>query len=146
MSAERQARAPGEIAYLTNIARPTVGILTNVEEAHLAGLGTVHGVMREKAALLEALPPSGAAILNADNYYCREIMETLENNDYLENMVAYIRRYAAEYFENSPVKLKITTQGDILPTPINGEHRRNIFYTVKEALNNILKHALITFY
>ncbi len=66
------------------------------------------------------------------------------NNDYLENMVAYIRRYAAEYFENSPVKLKITTSGEILPTPINGEHRRNIFYTVKEALNNILKHAEAT--
>ena len=66
------------------------------------------------------------------------------NNDYLENMVAYIRRYAAEYFENSPVKLKIVTSGEILPTPINGEHRRNIFYTVKEALNNILKHAEAT--
>jgi len=66
------------------------------------------------------------------------------NNDYLENMVAYIRRYAAEYFEDSPVKLKVVTQGKILPTPINGEHRRNIFYAVKEALNNILKHAEAT--
>jgi signal transduction histidine kinase len=66
------------------------------------------------------------------------------NNDYLENMVAYIRRYAAEYFENSPVKLKIITPGKILQTPINGEHRRNIFYTVKEALHNIMKHAQAT--
>ena len=66
------------------------------------------------------------------------------NNDYLENMVAYIRRYAAEYFENSPVNLKIITSGEMLPTPINGEHRRNIFYSVKEALNNILKHAEAT--
>ncbi len=70
--------APGEIAYLANIARPTIGILTNVEEAHLAGLGTMHGVMREKAALLEALPAGGAAIVNADNYYCREIMDELD--------------------------------------------------------------------
>ncbi len=72
--------APGEIAYLTNIARPTVGILTNVEEAHLEGLGTVRGVMREKAAMLEALPERGAAIVNADNYYCREIMEDLDSH------------------------------------------------------------------
>ncbi|MDA1195665.1 MAG: UDP-N-acetylmuramoyl-tripeptide--D-alanyl-D-alanine ligase [Planctomycetota bacterium] len=72
--------APGEIAHLAGIARPTVGVLTNVEEAHLAGLGTVHGVMREKAALLEALPRSGAAIVNADNYYCREIMEDLRSH------------------------------------------------------------------
>ena len=69
--------APGEIAYLSGIARPTVGILSNVEEAHLEGLGSVRGVMREKAALLRAIPESGAAILNADNYYCREIMSTL---------------------------------------------------------------------
>jgi UDP-N-acetylmuramoyl-tripeptide--D-alanyl-D-alanine ligase len=69
--------APGEVAYLTGIARPTVGVLTNVEAAHLEGLGTVRGVMEEKAALLRGLPPAGAAIVNADNYYCREVMEDL---------------------------------------------------------------------
>ena len=67
--------APGEIAYLTGIARPTVGVLTNVEEAHLEGLGSVRGVMREKAALLAGLPSNGAAIVNGDNYFCREILE-----------------------------------------------------------------------
>lgn len=72
--------APGEIAALTAIARPTVGVLTNVEEAHLEGLGTVRGVMREKAALLEGLPRNGAAIVNADNYWCREIMEGLRTH------------------------------------------------------------------
>lgn len=71
---------PGEIAYLAGIARPTVGVLTNIEEAHLEGLGTVHGVKREKAALLQALPDMGAAIVNADNYYCREVMEDLHSH------------------------------------------------------------------
>ncbi|MCB1940165.1 MAG: UDP-N-acetylmuramoyl-tripeptide--D-alanyl-D-alanine ligase, partial [Rhodocyclaceae bacterium] len=70
---------PGEIAYLTNIARPTVGVLTTIEEAHLEGLGSVRGVMREKSALLHGLPQDGAAIVNADNYYCREILETLDH-------------------------------------------------------------------
>jgi len=69
--------APGEIAHLARIARPTVGIVTNVEEAHLEGLGSVRGVMREKAALLAALPHDGAAIVNADNYFCREMLETV---------------------------------------------------------------------
>lgn len=73
--------APGEIAALTNIARPTVGVLTNVEEAHLEGLGTLRGVMREKGALLRGLPEDGAAIVNADNYYCREVMD--ETRSYL---------------------------------------------------------------
>ena len=70
--------APGEIEYLTSIALPNVGVLTNIEEAHLEGLGSVRGVMREKAALLQGLPHDGAAIVNADNYYCREVMEDLE--------------------------------------------------------------------
>jgi UDP-N-acetylmuramoyl-tripeptide--D-alanyl-D-alanine ligase len=74
---EMGTNAPGEIAYLAGVARPTLGVLTNVEEAHLAGLGSVHGVMREKASLLHALPAGGAAVVNADNYYCREIMEDL---------------------------------------------------------------------
>jgi len=70
--------APGEIEYLTGIARPTVGVLTNVEAAHLEGLGTVRGVMEEKAALLRGLPADGVAIVNADNYYCREVMEDVD--------------------------------------------------------------------
>jgi UDP-N-acetylmuramoyl-tripeptide--D-alanyl-D-alanine ligase len=72
--------APGEIAHLAGIARPTVGVLTNVEEAHLEGLGTVRGVMAEKAALLTSLPDDGAAVVNADNYYCREIMEQVRSH------------------------------------------------------------------
>jgi UDP-N-acetylmuramoyl-tripeptide--D-alanyl-D-alanine ligase len=67
--------APGEIAHLTGIARPTVGVLTNIEAAHLERLGSIRGVMEEKAALLEGLPDDGVAVVNADNYHCREVME-----------------------------------------------------------------------
>lgn len=70
--------APGEIARLTSIARPTVGIVTNVEEVHLEGLGSVRGVMEEKSALVSGLPEDGAAIINADNYWCREMMERVD--------------------------------------------------------------------
>jgi signal transduction histidine kinase len=66
------------------------------------------------------------------------------NNDYLENLVAYIRRYASEYFENSPVNLITRMPGKIPTTPISGEYRRNIFFIVKESLHNILKHARAT--
>jgi UDP-N-acetylmuramoyl-tripeptide--D-alanyl-D-alanine ligase len=67
--------APGEIATLASIARPTIGVVTNVEEAHLERLGSVRGVMKEKSALLAALPADGAAVVNADNYWCREMIE-----------------------------------------------------------------------
>jgi len=66
------------------------------------------------------------------------------NNDSAEDLVAYIRRYAAEYFENAPVRLKISTPSKMEHRHISGEHRRNLFFAVKEALHNILKHAQAT--
>ncbi len=66
------------------------------------------------------------------------------NNDYLESLVAYIRRYAAEFFDDSAVNIKITSTGGISGIPISGDLRREIFYTVKEALHNIYKHSQAT--
>jgi signal transduction histidine kinase len=63
------------------------------------------------------------------------------NNDHLENLVSYIRRYAAEYFENSNVDLNISAPDNIPQAPVSGECRRNVFYAVKEAIHNIVKHA-----
>jgi signal transduction histidine kinase len=72
----------------------------------------------------------------------REIIWALNtSNDYLENLVSYIRWYASDYFENSKVSLKLDDPMDIPPTPISGEYRRNIFYSVKETMHNIVRHA-----
>jgi two-component system, NarL family, sensor histidine kinase UhpB len=62
-------------------------------------------------------------------------------NDKLANLVAYIRKYAVEYFENSPVQCGVTMSGTIPDVEITGEQRRNVFLTVKEALHNIVKHS-----
>jgi UDP-N-acetylmuramoyl-tripeptide--D-alanyl-D-alanine ligase len=64
----------GEIAALAAIARPDVGIITNVGLAHAEGLGDDLGILaaraavgREKGSLFEALPAGGSAIVNADD-------------------------------------------------------------------------------
>lgn len=67
--------APGEIAQLTDIARPDIGIVTCVAPAHLEGLGSVAGVAREKAALPAGLPADGLCILNGDDAACRAMAE-----------------------------------------------------------------------
>jgi len=58
---------PGEIARLTEICSPDIGLLTNIGPAHLEGLGSLDGVMREKGDLIKGLGREGKAVLNADD-------------------------------------------------------------------------------
>lgn len=64
--AEIGMSAPGEIASLARIAEPEIGIVTSIGRAHLAGLGSVEAIAREKASLLANLRAYGAAIACAD--------------------------------------------------------------------------------
>ena len=59
----------GEIRRLTQICRPTVGMLINVHPAHTEGVGDVEGVARAKGELLESLEGSATLIYNADDFW-----------------------------------------------------------------------------
>jgi UDP-N-acetylmuramoyl-tripeptide--D-alanyl-D-alanine ligase len=59
--------APGEIARLAEIAKPGVGIITNIGPGHLESLGDVHAVARAKGELIDSLPEDGRAVLNMDD-------------------------------------------------------------------------------
>jgi UDP-N-acetylmuramoyl-tripeptide--D-alanyl-D-alanine ligase len=65
--AEMGARGVGHIAYLCRIAPPEIGIVLNVGSAHLGEFGSVEAIATAKGELVEALPPSGVAVLNADD-------------------------------------------------------------------------------
>ena len=64
---ELGARGPGHIRFLCEIARPTIGVVTNVSLAHTEMLGSVEGVAAAKSELVAAVPPSGWAVLNAED-------------------------------------------------------------------------------
>lgn len=66
---EMGCNRPGDIAYLTSIARPDVGVVTNAGPAHLELLGSVEGVARTKGEMFQALPSEGTAVINADDDY-----------------------------------------------------------------------------
>jgi len=57
----------GEIALLCDIARPQVGVVTNVGPTHLERLGTIERIAQAKAELVQALPRDGIAVLNGDD-------------------------------------------------------------------------------
>jgi len=57
---------PGEIAPLSRLARPDVGIITNVAAVHMAAFASVEQIAAEKAAIFEGMQDTGISILNAD--------------------------------------------------------------------------------
>ena len=60
---------PGEIAYLANIARATVALVTNAQRAHLAGMGSIEAIAAEKGSIYQALGEAGVAVFNADDQW-----------------------------------------------------------------------------
>jgi UDP-N-acetylmuramoyl-tripeptide--D-alanyl-D-alanine ligase len=64
---EMGMRGFGEIARLCEVARPDVGVITSIGEAHSERVGGIEGVARAKGELLLSLAPTGVAIVNADD-------------------------------------------------------------------------------
>ncbi len=64
---EMGANHPGEIATLAALAEPAIGLVTNAGDEHLDGFGDLEGVARAEGEMFAALPPSGTAVINADD-------------------------------------------------------------------------------
>jgi len=58
---------PGDIPWLADVARPTVGVFTNIGESHLQGLKTTQGVLNEKWTLTSFMDSQDTVVLNADD-------------------------------------------------------------------------------
>jgi UDP-N-acetylmuramoyl-tripeptide--D-alanyl-D-alanine ligase len=58
---------PGEIAMLSDIARPTVALVNNAQREHLEFMQSVEAVAEENASVFESLPADGAAVLYAED-------------------------------------------------------------------------------
>jgi UDP-N-acetylmuramoyl-tripeptide--D-alanyl-D-alanine ligase len=66
---EMGAGKPGDIAYLTAVVRPHVALVNNIAPAHLERMGSLLGVADTKAAVYDALPADGVAVINADDAF-----------------------------------------------------------------------------
>ena len=73
----------GELAYLTNIARPDVALVNNALRAHLEGLGSVEAVARAKGEIYAGLGENGIAIINADDAHAELLRELAGNHPVL---------------------------------------------------------------
>jgi UDP-N-acetylmuramoyl-tripeptide--D-alanyl-D-alanine ligase len=66
---EMGANAPGEVALLVEIGRPTVGIITNAGAEHLEGFGSLEGAARAEGEMVAGLAPTATAVINADDEF-----------------------------------------------------------------------------
>jgi len=81
----------GEIRALAKIAQPEIGVVTNVDPVHLEFFDSLAGIARAKYELIESLPASGTAILNADDEYVSQF-----GRDFPGKVITYGTRATAD--------------------------------------------------
>lgn len=82
------------IAEILRIIKPTIGIVTNIGDAHLNYLNDVMRIVLEKSALVKYLARDGLAILNKDDELSNSLSEAISTN----NIVQFGMNKAADYF------------------------------------------------
>lgn len=70
---EMGMRSEGEIDMLCAIARPTLGVVTNIGQTHLESLGSQEAIARAKGELVACVPSDGHVFLNGDDEWSREL-------------------------------------------------------------------------
>lgn len=71
---------PGEIKFLCEIARPKIGVVTNIGTVHAERAGSQEMIAEGKSELVASLPPDGTAILNYDDPYVRKMAAKTQAN------------------------------------------------------------------
>lgn len=94
---------------------------------------------------------NGGARVHAEKIHdvARELAQTLDEivwmvnprNDTLNKLGLYLAAYAEEYFQATNIRCRLDIPPGLPPCPLTAELRHNLFLTVKEALNNIVKHS-----
>ncbi|MGH1484771.1 MAG: UDP-N-acetylmuramoyl-tripeptide--D-alanyl-D-alanine ligase [Cellvibrionaceae bacterium] len=75
---EMGASAVGEIAYLTEIAKPDVALVNNVMAAHVEGFGSIDAIADAKGEIYNGLSDNGVAVINVDDVYADQWLQ--QNN------------------------------------------------------------------
>src|SRR5262252_8845759 len=66
---EMGANHPGEVAALVEVARPSIGLITNAGAEHLEGFGSLEGVARAEGEMVAGLASTATAVINADDEF-----------------------------------------------------------------------------
>ena len=123
---EMGAGKPGDIAYLTKIARPDVALVNNIAPAHLERMGSLQGVAETKGAIHEALPADGVAVVNADDSFAPSFIERAQGRRVLRfgiDAAAELQARDIQLVANGARFVLAAPTGDIaIALPMPGRH------------------------
>ncbi len=124
---EYGARGIGHIRYLCEIAPPRIAVVLNVGAAHIGEFGSVEAIATAKGELVEALPPDGVAVLNADDPRVRAMAERSAARVVLTGTAADATVRAADVVideQSRPSYTLCTPAGEVaVRLGLHGEHQ-----------------------
>jgi len=139
------------VARLRELERLRVEIAANLHDdvgARLTKVAMITELVDHETSPRERSKPHIQALARTTREVIRamdEIVWTINpKNDTLENLANYVFHHAQEYFQNTNVRCRLDMPAQLPEWPISTEMRHNLFMAVKEALNNVLKHAAAT--
>ncbi len=112
----------GEIALLCRIARPSVGVLTNIGSAHTLQLGSLENIARAKAELPEGLARGGILVANADDPLVRAIAERTTRSVLTYAMQGPADMVAEDVVAESAGRMVFRVEGTTVHLPLWGRH------------------------
>lgn len=112
----------GEIRGLAAIARPRVGVVTNVGYAHIENFDSIDGIAAAKRELIEALPADGLAVLNADDPRVRRFADSFRGRSVLYGIESADAEVRAESVEYLPDGVRFRSGGQEFSSPWTGRH------------------------
>jgi UDP-N-acetylmuramoyl-tripeptide--D-alanyl-D-alanine ligase len=131
----------GEIAALARIALPDQGIVTTVAPVHLENFDSLAGIARAKYELIQALPPGGVAILNADDEYVSQFGRDFKGKVVLFGLkpAADVRAENVEVLGPQGTRFDLVANGECIAvtSPLLGQHNvYNVLAAAAAALEN----------
>ena len=87
----------GEIEYLSRLARPTVALVNNAQNAHVGELGSLENIAQAKGEIFSGLRPGGVAVINADDAFAPLWRELNTGREVIEFGLAHPAQVTGRY-------------------------------------------------